>query len=208
MKFNRDGGQPSMKKIYQNFVKKRWMECAEDGERKLFLYKPSEPTMSRYPVYRPKLKKQKTSDIYQKDYLALLLAEFKAYNSLYRVDELVKLNELNGSDGGAGGTMTADEYEKKMKKIDKQKNNKFKFTEMEQDIQKLEKVCVQIASMDLLYYADTKLIFDDIIVDSSIVLRYRDDIKHYLLLRNLILEYQNEYGDIFDPWQDAIKLRN
>lgn len=51
---------------------------------------------------------------------------------------------------------------------------------------------------------DLKQVSSDIFVDKTIVLAYREDIKYFLLIKNLLSEYQIEYrdafGDIFCDW--------
>lgn len=204
MKFNRDVGKPSMKKLYQNFVKKRWSECEEEGQRKDFLYIPTDLSGSQYAVYRPLTQKQKTSPIYQKDYLNLLLAAFKAYQSLYQVEAIVKLNEQSNTDDNKP-LMTFEEYEKKKQKLNKTKLNKVNFVEMEKDIDKLSRIVERYAPLDNVYISETKLSMDDITIDTPTVLRYREDIKYYLALRELIAKYYEEFGEIFTHWNNAFK---
>lgn len=51
---------------------------------------------------------------------------------------------------------------------------------------------------------DFKPVSSDIFVDKTIVLAYREDIKYFLLLKNLLKDYQSEFkpdfGDIFSNW--------
>lgn len=208
MKFNRDSGKPSMKKLYQNFVKKRWTECEEEGERKNFLYIPIDLSGSQYPVYRPcsLAQKQKTSAIYQIDYLKLLMAAFKAYQLLYQVEAVVHvLHDVDVTEENDKKSMTIEEYEKQLKKLDKTKLNKVDFVGMEKDIEKLTRIVERLAPMDNVYIGDNNLTMDDIVIDTPTVLRYRDDIKHYLALRELIGKYYKEYGDIFTTWNSVFK---
>lgn len=208
MKFNRDVGKPSMKKLYQNFQKKRWTECDEEGSRKIFTYIPADPLLSpKYPVYRPLTQKPKLSDIYQTDYLHLLLSSFRAYQVMYQVDAVVKSQISVASAAPAGDTATAtnDDHGKNMKKIENQKQTKFNFVEMEKDIEKLEDIAERTAQLDRIYYATVDASAIDILVDSDTVVRYRDDLKHFLLLRNMIETYYQDYGEIFGKWQAAFR---
>lgn len=234
MKFNRDVGRPSMKKLHQNFVKKRWTECDEEGSRKLFTHIPDEFNLSRYPVYRPLTQKKRTSDIYQTDYLHLLLSSFKSYQILYKVDTICDLLQAAGGDVSSNGegpsskstsptpgastamttttsadsaSMTADEYEAFTRKVNKQRQDKFNFLEMEKAIKKLERIAETSATLDVVYHApiDFTTMMDDIVVDSEVVLRYREDAKHYVLLCELIEEYFVDYGKIFTPWHEAVR---
>lgn len=230
MKFNRDVGRPSMKKLHQNFVKKRWTECDEEGSRKIFTHIPDEFNLSRYPVYRPLTQKKRTSDIYQTDYLHLLLSSFKSYQILYKVDTICDLLQASGGDISPNGegppkvtafspgaststdsaSMSADEYEAFTRKVNKQRQDKFNFLEMEKAIKKLERIAETSATLDVVYHApiDFTTMMDDIVVDAEVVLRYRDDIKHYILLCDLIKEYFVDYGKIFTPWHEAVVRRS
>lgn len=207
MKFNRDVGKPSMKKLYQNFQKKRWTECDEEGSRKIFTYIPADPlTSPRYPVYRPLTQKPKLSDIYQTDYLHLLLSSFRAYQVLYQVDAVVKSQIANsGGGGGNAGENAVDDRGKLMKKMENQKQTKFNFVEMEKDIAKLEDIAERTARLDRIFYGTVDASAIDILVDSDTVVRYRDDMKHFLLLRDMIESYFQDYGEIFGKWRAAFR---
>lgn len=244
MKFNRDVGKPSMKKLHQNFTKRRWLECDEEGSRKLFTHVPDVFNVSRYPVYRPLTQKKRTSDIYQTDYLHLLLSSYRSYQLLYQVDVITRLNETStlksaatttaggetigtaatdarptvastGADAAADGTeaetadcgMSAAEYEEHTRTVNKQRQDKFNFVEMEKGVKRLERLAEQSAVLDLAYYPRIDCSMNDIVVDSPIVMRYREDIKHYCMLRELIEEYASEYGTIFGPWLRAVRRR-
>lgn len=246
MKFNRDVGKPSMKKLHLNFIKQRWLECDEEGSRKLFTHVPDAFNLSRYPVYRPLTQKKRTSDIYQTDYLHLLLSSYRSYQLLYQVDVITRLNEIPSSaqetsaaggesaaatsDTGSTSTgssaaaaaatvlltdadvntdcgMTAAEYEEHTRTVNKQRQDKFNFVEMEKGIKRLERLAEQSAVLDVAYYPRIDYTMNDIVVDSPLVLRYREDMKHYLMLRELIKEYATEYGPIFDPWLRAVQRR-
>lgn len=216
-----------MKKLHQNFVKKRWTECDEEGSRKIFTHIPDEFNLSRYPVYRPLTQKKRTSDIYQTDYLHLLLSSFKSYQILYKVDTICDIlqdceSDVTSSNGEGSSSMnslptaststdsasmTADEYEAFTRKVNKQRQDKFNFLEMEKAIKKLERIAETSATLDVVYHApiDFTTMMDDIVVDADVVLRYREDIKHYMLLCELIKEYFVDYGKIFTPWHEAVR---
>lgn len=206
MKFNRDVGKPSMKKLYQNFVKKRWTECDEEGSRKIFLYIPADSTSPQYPVYRPLTQKQKLSDIYQKDYLHLLFSSFHAYRVLYQVEAVMHTFESEGDDLEKLELSISEKLRKKAK-ILKQIQTKFNFVEMEKDIEKLERMSEKTAALDLIDEPPAYAEVLNILVNADTVCRYRDDVKHYLQLRVLILKYYEEYGDIFSKWNDAFKSK-
>lgn len=229
MKFNRDVGKPSMKKLFQNFTKKRWRECDEEGSRKLFTHVPDAFNVARYPVYRPLTQKKRTSDIYQTDYLHLLLSSYRSYQLLYQVDVITRLNEkkpkeTTASDGATDeavassssasfgeppttGGMTSAEYELHTRTVNKQRQDKFNFVEMEKGVKRLERIAEQSAAVDMAYYPRIDCTMNDIVVDSPIVMRYREDIKHYCMLRELIEEFATDYGDIFGPWLRAVRHR-
>lgn len=214
-----------MKKLHQNFVKKRWTECDEEGSRKIFTHIPDVFNLSRYPVYRPLTQKKRTSDIYQTDYLHLLLSSFESYHLLYQVDTICDLLQMAGhqlSENGEGtskqmnpnastamdsASMSADEYEAFTRKVNKQRQDKFNFLEVEKAIKKLERIAETSATLDVVYHApiDFATMMNDIVVDSEVVLRYREDIKHYLLLCDLIEEYFVGYGKVFTPWHEAVR---
>lgn len=237
MKFNRDVGKPSMKKLHQNFIKRRWLECDEEGSRKLFTHVPDAFNVSRYPVYRPLTQKKRTSDIYQTDYLHLLLSSYRSYQLLYQVDVITRMNETppleSAATTTAGGEttataattaaaaetgvessfahadcgMSAAEYEEHTRTVNKQRQDKFNFVEMEKGVKRLERLAEQSAVLDVAYYPRIDCSMNDIVVDSPIVMRYREDIKHFCMLRELIEEYAAEYGAIFGPWLRAVRRR-
>lgn len=228
MKFNRDVGKPSMKKLYANFTKRRWRECDEEGSRKIFTHQPDAFGLNRYPVYRPLTQKKRTSDIYQTDYLHLLLSSYRSYQLLYQVDVITALNEeptatANGAAPAAAAAartaadpedskslesgMTATEYEAHTRSVNKQRQDKFNFSEMEKGIKRLERIAEQSAAVDMAYYPRIDCTLKEICVDASIVLRYREDIKYSCMLRELIEEFAADYGPIFDPWLQGVRRR-
>lgn len=196
-----------MKKLYQNFVKKRWTECDEEGSRKIFLYIPADSTSPQYPVYRPLTQKPKLSDIYQKDYLHLLLSSFHAYQALYQVEAVMRTYESEEDDAEKLDLSIAEKVRKRTK-IQKQIQTKFNFFEMEKDIEKLEGILERSAAHDKIDEPPVCTKQLNIQVNSDTVCRYQDDIKHYLQLRVLIEKYYEEYGDIFSEWHDAIKSKD
>lgn len=226
MKFNRDVGKPSMKKLFQNFTKKRWRECDEEGSRKLFVHQPDAFNTARYPVYRPLTQKKRTSDIYQTDYLHLLLSSYRSYQLLYQVDVIARLNEKpRSTDAATTPTttnedsddgrltvppfpepgMTSAEYEDHTRTVNKQRQDKFNFAEMEKGVGRLERLAEQSAAHDMAYYARVDCTMNEIVVDAPIVMRYREDVKHYCMLRDLIEGYAEEFGPIFGPWLRAVR---
>lgn len=196
-----------MKKLYQNFVKKRWTECDEEGSRKIFLYIPADSTSPQYPVYRPLTQKPKLSDIYQIDYLHLLLSSFHAYQVLYQVEAVMRTFESE-EDDTEKLSLSIAENNRKRSKILKQIQSKFNFAEMEKDIEKLERMSERTAELDKIDDPPAYTELLNILVNADTVCRYRDDVKHYLQLRDLIGKYYEEYGDIFGKWNDAIKSKD
>lgn len=208
MKFNRDVGKPSMKKLYQNFVKKRWTECDEEGSRKIFLYIPADSGLGpQYPVYRPLTQKPKLSDIYQKDYLHLLLSSFHAYRVMYQVEAVMRTFETEEDDSEKAALTIAEKVRKRIK-IQNQIQTKFNFIEMEKDIEKLERMSDRTAALDMIDKPPAYTELLSILVNADTVCRYRDDFKHFLQLRDLIGKYYEEYGDIFSKWNEAIKSKD
>lgn len=188
--FNRHPGPLTLKKIFQNLRKERWLEC----ESKNLATVQSTGGLAgvlKYPMFDGTIQFVKQNDIYQDEYVHILLLCFQAYLEVFRIHELIYNSIPN----------TIDSENPKV--VSNQKKDTFNFAEIITELNIV--VPVNIQTEIPVSKAPTNTIFTDILIDE---INCREDVKYFLYLRDLMNLNILKYGDIFNNWVSYISSLN
>lgn len=188
--FNRHPGPLTLKKIFQNLRKERWLEC----ECKSMATAQSTGGLSevlKYQMFDKKMKFVKQNHIYQDEYVHMLLLCFQAYLEVFRIHELIYNSIPNTIDSENPNV------------VPNQKKDSFNFADIATELNIV--IPVNKQSKIPVSRAPTNTIFTDIIIDE---INCREDVKYFLYLRDLMNLNILKYGDIFNNWVSYITSLN
>lgn len=215
-----------MEKIYKNFHVKRWLDC-DIGARRKFQYNDIAGTSADsnfgtiYPVYNEKSKMRRiiSKEIYATDYINLLLSFYQAYEKCYRVNEIYKsmANNNNNATNEKPNQNTSKKWEESIQREENKQNtykkHTFDYDKMEISLTRLEESLKKLGSKCPITKKQNNnksksaagLNFNGILINESITIQYRNDIKYLLKLKTLLQDYNESYSGIFDEWLKVLE---
>lgn len=202
-----------MEKIYRNFHIKRWLECDTNGCRSKFQYNNQsfDDCTTIYPIYDNKIKmrKLKSEEIYSTDYISLMLNYYQAYEKCYRIKEIyVSMENVKTVQSKLMPKKWNELIQREVDRQNNYKSHQFNYDKMAMSLQRLEDTLKKISAKTPITRQVNnndaeakKLHFTGIMINEGITIQYRNDIRYFIKLKELIQnDYAQKYGDIFDEW--------
>ncbi|XP_055914149.1 uncharacterized protein LOC129947564 [Eupeodes corollae] len=182
-RLNPAAGKMGPQKIFENFRKNRWLECALDEER------PLDESLS-------KLK----SIVYRQDYLKIILEALRSYCDYFALKDFFQ--EFVGS------TQTKEDNNNILKKQQKSDSNQrkpqsqYNISSLRKNIVKLEKNLDMSAKMQMSKIDIPTL---NIAVNAELLSQYRNDLKYVTNLHSYISALQHEHDEDFSEMIEFLK---
>lgn len=186
---------PSLQQIFDVIRKKSFLECAEASSRK-----ETAKSVEKYPVFEKKKGRGSKFEIYQDEYLKLLLIYAKSIIDVYRIQDYSKEIQKQQS-----GNLSQLESSVSVNSLISQKSiaDTFNFDDriyatLTKNIDLNEKIQLNTKDNKFRKQIHIRLSKDECKF-------YRDETKYYLLLKNVILTCFERYGSLFNEWMRYVK---
>lgn len=192
---------PSIALYFKYLVNEKWKQFLPEN--------PPETvsTCDRFPFLDKRKQRKAAHDIGRPQYLNLLLVAFRTYMEVFPLK--IYYQDLNPqpepavsrspNSSGQSCTKTTDSNTLK---------NQIDLESMEKKIKKLVKKFTRSATTVVRHSADgpafEPLVLEEISVPLTLLLRYRDDVKHLLLIHRWLRtkgRASEEYRSLFEPWR-------
>uniref|UniRef100_A0A182SHL2 Uncharacterized protein n=1 Tax=Anopheles maculatus TaxID=74869 RepID=A0A182SHL2_9DIPT len=173
-KFNRNIKLSNVRSFFQQLLNRLWLDCTEDEPDDV----PGPSASIIYPVLNPQRTRRKACEIYEKQYVDLLLTGLRAYCDMHQLPAYFREIMVQPTPAEVSGAITDDTVQP---------------SSSEQ--------CSLDARIVPPIVPDERMIFQGVAMSGEIVLEYRDDIKYLLLIEQHLKKLESsEERALFRGW--------
>ncbi|XP_065088134.1 uncharacterized protein LOC135709673 [Ochlerotatus camptorhynchus] len=186
----------------KHLVEGKWKEFRSDN--------PPEPVSprDRFPFLDKRKQRKVAHDIGQPQFVELLLVAFRAYMEVFSLKSYFQ-NLKSPSEPQASRSPTRSG--RKSTDLVETRRNPIDFETMEKNINNLSRSFVRTETTIVRHSAEgptsVPLMLEEISVTKTLMLRYRDDVKHLLLIKRWLqtkASAREEYRILFKPWRSYL----